>query len=60
VRLGLASHLDAQAALARLRPVIAEILAGPLPSRNEITAFTPAAEIAMMRHAAQDLRLFSN
>lgn len=60
IRLGLASHLDAQKALARLRPQIARILALPLPSLEEASAFTPAAEIAMMRHAGQHLRLFSN
>ncbi len=60
VRLGLASHLDGQQALTELRPVIAELLAQALPDLNGITSFTPAAEIAMMRHALQDLRLFSN
>ena len=60
VRLGLASHLDGQKALGELRPVIAGLVAQPLPLLDGITSFAPAAEIAMMRHAEQDLRLFSN
>ncbi|WP_027135282.1 urease accessory protein UreF [Geminicoccus roseus] len=60
IRLGLASHLDAQRAIGQLRPLIAELAARPLPALDQIHAFTPAAEIAMMRHAGQDLRLFSN
>ncbi|WP_191058956.1 urease accessory protein UreF [Geminicoccus harenae] len=60
IRLGLASHLDAQQALTALRPVLAGLLAGPLPALDEAAAFTPAAEIAMMRHAGQELRLFAN
>ena len=59
IRLGLASHLDAQQALTALRPVLAELLACPLPALDEAAAFTPAAEIAMMRHAGQELRLFA-
>lgn len=60
IRLGLASHLDAQQALTDLRPLLAELVARPLPPLDEVSAFTPAAEIAMMRHAGQNLRLFSN
>ena len=60
IRLGLASHIDAQRALASLRPTLAAIIDLPLPRPDEIAAFTPASEIAMMRQAGQNLRLFSN
>ena len=60
IRLGMASHLDAQRTLMRLRPVIAGLIQAPLPPLEEITGFTPASEIAMMRHAGQEFRLFSN
>lgn len=59
VRLGLASHLDGQQALLRLRPLLAELVALPIPPLTELVAFTPLAEIAMMRHATAELRLFA-
>ena len=59
IRLGLASHLDGQRALTALRPVIAELVALPVQPVLELATFTPLAEIAMMRHATQKLRLFS-
>lgn len=60
IRLGLVSHVDAQRAIESLRPDIACALAGPAPCEDELHAFTPLSEIAMMRHARRELRLFSN
>jgi urease accessory protein len=60
IRLGLIGHLDAQRALTRMRPVVAEILSGPNPNLDDISTFVPVTDIAMMRHSSQAQRLFSN
>jgi len=60
IRLGLAGHVDAQTALSRARLAIAEAIRRPVPERHEIASFAPVCDIAMMRHAAQDARLFAN
>jgi urease accessory protein len=59
-RLSLISHLDGQRALTRLRPVMAAILAAPLPSLAAAAAFAPLTEMAMMRHSGQAGRLFAS
>lgn len=58
VRLALIGPLQAQAMLAGLRPEIADLLATPCPERPH--AFTPAAEIAAMRHETGEARLFAS
>jgi len=60
LRLGMIGHVAAQASLTRLHDVLAEILGSPLLGINEVHAFTPLAEIAVMRHEAGDSRLFAN
>lgn len=60
IRLGAASHLDAQRALAALRPSIAALLDEPVPALADLHAFSPLAEIAMVRQGAKPIRLFSN
>jgi urease accessory protein len=60
LRLGLIGHLDAQRTLAAVRPCIARHVATPLPPLAELHGFTPAADIAAMRHTQQPQRLFSN
>jgi len=60
LRLGLVGHLQAQAALSALRPVAARLLENPVPPVEEITAFTPATDVAAMRHERADSRLFAN
>jgi urease accessory protein len=60
VRLGIVGHVDAQRILTALRPQIARVLETPAPTVDEIGAFTPAADIAMMRHEVATVRLFSN
>ncbi|EKN00280.1 MULTISPECIES: urease accessory protein UreF [unclassified Acidocella] len=60
VRLGLIGALDAQMALQKLQPRLAEWVALPLPKLDEIGGFTPLADIAMMRHPTQPQQLFSN
>ncbi|GAN80320.1 urease accessory protein UreF [Acidocella aminolytica] len=60
VRLGIIGALDAQTALQKIQPWLAEILAAPIPPVDEIGSFTPLADIAMMRHPFQQQQLFSN
>ena len=60
IRLGLIGHLDAQRALASARPAMAEIAAQPCPGLDDISTFVPVSDIAILRHAGQAQRLFSN
>jgi urease accessory protein len=60
LRLGVIGHLDAQRNLQKARDAIAGILAVPAPGLETISAFTPAAEIAVMRHETAQTRLFAN
>ncbi|MSO73697.1 MAG: urease accessory protein UreF [Alphaproteobacteria bacterium] len=60
LRLGLIGHVTAQAALKRLHYVIEAALAAPLPAPDNAYAFTPLAEIAVMRHETSSGRLFAN
>jgi urease accessory protein len=60
LRLGAIGHLHSQETLLRLRPVIATLIARPVPPVEEMYACTPAAEIAAMRHEVQPARLFAN
>jgi urease accessory protein len=60
LRLGIIGHLDGQRLLAKLRDLLVELLATPLPGLHEISTFTPACDIAFMRHEVQRGRLFAN
>ena len=60
LRLGLIGHVNAQGALTRLHALLAEVLATPVPAPDEAHAFTPSAEIAVMRHEVAAGRLFAN
>lgn len=60
LRLGVLGHLAAQQIMTQLRPDIAQLLAIEAPAVTEAQSFTPAAEIAMMRHEVQSSRLFAN
>jgi urease accessory protein len=60
LRLGLIGHVAAQAALRRLHGIIAEALGAPLPAPEDAYAFTPVAEVAVMRHEVSAGRLFAN
>ena len=60
LRLNLIGHIDGQRILDGLRTVIVELLDSPVPALDELRAYTPAADIAMMRHAKQFTRLFAN
>ncbi len=60
VRLGRIGAIEAQAIVAALLPVVAECAAAPIPDTPDFTAFAPLIEIAAMRHARAELRLFAN
>lgn len=60
LRLGIIGHIDSQAILGRLHPVIEDILSAPPVALHEMHAYAPAADIAMMRHETQESRLFYN
>lgn len=60
VRLALVTHVEAQHVLARVEPVIDELMQRPALPIEQMHAFSPAAEIATMRHECSDTRLFSN
>ena len=57
VRLALVGHLDAQRILTVLAPTLASLTTAALP---DLSAYTPATDVAMMRHERQAVRLFSN
>ncbi|MEM7122875.1 MAG: urease accessory UreF family protein [Pseudomonadota bacterium] len=57
IRLAILGPLEAQALLADLREDITVLLDQPVPDLPH--AFTPAAEIAVMRHETGDARLFA-
>jgi urease accessory protein len=60
IRLGLISHIAAQKILAGMQPAICELLATPVLPFDQVGAYTPAAEIAMMRHETSRVRMFAN
>lgn len=60
LRVGLLGHVDSQAILVRLRAVVDEAVASPHPDVTRIHAYTPMAEIAMMRHETGSGRMFAN
>lgn len=60
VRLGVMGHVDAQRVLTDIQPLLLELLAQAPPEPAEASGFTPIAEIALMRHETQALRLFAN
>lgn len=60
LRLGLIGHLHGQRQLKRLRPVMVELIARPIPELEGISAYGPSVDIAIMRHETRTTRLFSN
>ncbi len=58
VRLSLLGAVEAQAVLSDVQSEMVELLGKPIPDKPH--AFTPSAEIAVMRHEAGHARLFAN
>jgi urease accessory protein len=60
IRLGCLSHIDAQSILIEARAEAARLAARPLPPISALSAYGIEAEIAVMRHADNNLRVFAN
>jgi urease accessory protein len=60
IRLGLIGHLDSQRMIGALAGLVEELALRPAPKLEEAATFTPAADIAAMRHEAAEHRLFAN
>ena len=60
VRLGIIGHVDAQRILLITRETLVGMLRETAPPVSEMSTFTPATEIAAMRHETAEIRLFAN
>jgi urease accessory protein len=60
IRLGVIGHVDSQRMIGGLAGAVEELALRPPPVLEEAATFTPAADIAAMRHEAADHRLFAN
>ena len=60
LRMGLIGHTDGQRLLARTRPVIARVIATPVPALDALWTGAPALDVAAMRHEPRRARLFAN
>ncbi len=60
IRLGVIGHVDAQRILLGARETLVGILHETAPPVSEMSTFTPATEIAAMRHETAETRLFAN
>jgi len=60
IRLGCLSHIAAQSILIEARAEAARLAARPLASIAALSAYGIEAEIAVMRHADNNLRVFAN
>ena len=60
LRLSIITHVDAQRILSATRGLLAELLAEPVPDVEQAGVYTPATDVATMRHESQTARLFAN
>lgn len=60
LRLGIVGHLDGQRILTRLRPFVVHLLDQAPPAVADLCSFTPAADVAAMRHEVSLVRTFAN
>jgi len=60
IRLSIISHVEAQQVIRSAHDAARAVLASPAPSVEEVLAYTPTADIAVMRHETQATRLFAN
>lgn len=60
MRLSLVGHVESQRILARVGPLIAELIAEPAPTADEASSYTPRHDLASICHETQHQRLFSN
>ena len=60
LRLSVITHVDAQRILTAVRGLLAELLAEPVLDVAQAAVYTPATDVAAMRHESQTARLFAN
>jgi urease accessory protein len=60
IRLGCLSHIEAQQVLIEARKEAARLSALPVPPVGELSSFAIEAEIAVMQHVNNSLRVFAN
>ena len=60
IRLGCLSHIEAQQILIEAREEAASLAALPVPPIGELSSFAVEAEIAVMQHVNNSLRVFAN
>lgn len=60
MRLGVIGHVDSQRTIGALADLVEELALRAPPALVEAATFTPAAEIAAMRHEIAEHRLFAN
>ena len=60
VRLGRLGHIQAQRIRSGISETMMEILSRQVPDDEPMAGFSPAADIAAMRHDEADVRLFAN
>jgi urease accessory protein len=60
IRLGITGHVDSQRMIGALAGAVEELALQPTPKLEEAATFTPATDIAAMRHEAAEQRLFAN
>ena len=60
IRLGLIGHIDSQRMISGLADTAEELALRPAPKLEDAATFTPATDIAAMRHEIAEHRLFAN
>jgi urease accessory protein len=60
VRLGRVGAIEAQSVLARVLAVAGPLALAPVADGQPLASFTPLIDVAAMRHAQSDLKLFAN
>jgi urease accessory protein len=60
IRLGLIGHIDSQRLIAGLAEGVHALALRPPPKLEEAATFTPATDVASMRHEIAEHRLFAN
>lgn len=60
IRLGCLTHIDAQRSLINARQIASRIASWPVPPIDELSSYAIEAEIAVMRHVTNKLRVFAN
>ena len=60
IRLGLIGHIDSQRMIDSMAGAVEELALKPTPRLSDAATFTPATDIAAMRHEIAEHRLFAN